>query len=137
MPLCGFNQKMMDGLSGLQSGLVEHGIIDRSKKKNQSFEETLSKELDDMVRFREEMHRIKDPELRELTEALTRYACAFYKLVQKKGIKDYKKTIQFLNKFFWEMDNKYYSELEGKPEDMKKLAIHLNEIGSQNATKWI
>ncbi len=128
MALCGFNQKMAQGLSGLQTGLVEHGIIDRSKKKNQTHDETLRRELDDMARFQKEVHRIKDPELRELTETLTKYACAFYKLVNNRGINNYKKTIQALNKFFWEMDNKYYTELEGKPEDMKQLAEHLNEI---------
>ena len=74
------------------------------------------------------MHRIKDPEIRELTEALTKYASAFYKLVNKRGINNYKKIIQDINKFFWEMDNKYYTELEGKPEDMKQLAEHLNKI---------
>jgi hypothetical protein len=128
MPWCGFNQKMEQGLSGLQTGLVEHGIIDRSKKKSQTHEETLQKELDDMSRFMKETNRIKDPELRELTETLTKYACAFYKLIEKRGIKNYKNTIQSLNKFFWEMDNKYYGELEGKQDDMKQLADHLNTI---------
>jgi hypothetical protein len=130
MPFCGFNEKMLQGMSGFQNGLVEHGIIDRSEKKKQSFEETVNKELSDMSRFMKEIYRIKNPELRELTEALTSYACAFYKLIRKRGIKNYKDTIQFLNKFFWEMDDKYYSELEGKPEDMKKLALHLNAISS-------
>ena len=128
MPFCGFNQKMLQGMSGFQSGLVEHGIMDRSEKKKQPFEETLKKELSDMARFQKEIHQIKNPEMRELTEALTNYACAFYKLVEKTGIKNYKSTIQFLNKFFWEMDNKYYSELEGQPEDMKKLALYLNTL---------
>ena len=35
---------------------------------------------------------------------------------------------QNLNKFFWEMDNKYYTELEGKSDDMKKLVEYLNKI---------
>jgi RNA processing factor Prp31 len=131
MPFCGFNQKMLQGMSGFQSGLVEHGIIDRSEKKKKSFEEIMNKELSDMSRFKKEIYLIKNPELRELTEALTNYARAFYKLIQKTGIKNYKETIQFLNKFFWEMDDKYYSELEGKPEDMKKLALYLNTIKSR------
>jgi len=128
MPLCGFNQKMIQGISGLQEGLVEHGIITRSKKKSQTHEQTLQKELEDMSRFMKEIHGIKDPEVKEITEALTRYACAFYKLINKRGINNYKETIQNLNKYFWEMDNKYYSELEGKPDDMKRLSEHLNEI---------
>lgn len=128
MPLCGFNQKMIQGISGFHGGLVEHGIINRSAKKNQPFEETLKKELDDMSRFMEQIHLIKDPEIRELTGALTKYASAFYKLINKSGIGTYKETIQFLNKFFWEMDNKYYSELEDQPDDMKKLALYLNDF---------
>ena len=128
MPFCGFNQKMIEGLSELGAGLVEHGIIERSKKKNKAHEEILKKELEDMSRFMKEIHRIKNPELRELTEMLTKYACAFYKIVDKKGINNYKETIQALNNFFWKMDNKFYTELEGKPDDMKQLAEYLNEI---------
>lgn len=128
MPLCGFNQKMVDGLQDFESGLVEHGIINRSKKKNQTFEHTIKKELEDMSRFMKEIPRIEDPHMRELTEALVKYACAFYKLVNKNGIENYKGTISFLNKFFFEMDNKYYSELEGQPEDMKQLALYLNTL---------
>ena len=173
------NEKMLKGLKGFHKGLVEHGIILRSKNKNQTFQETMKKELDDMARFRKEMHRIKNPEVRELIRALTEYACAFYKLVQKRGIENYKetidfldkfylelndnnskedvgvkeliealmryidffnklvekkgienyrKTIDFVNKFYFEMDRKYYSELEGEPESMKKLALYLNEF---------
>ena len=141
MPICGFNQKMVEGLAGFQSGLVEHGIILRSKKKNQSFEQTIQRELDDMARFILEIPGIEDPHVRELTEALTKYACAFYKLVQKRGINNYIKTIDFLTNFYFEMDNKFYSDLEGKPDDMKQLVIHLNKInksgGKENAPKRI
>ncbi|PIN89955.1 hypothetical protein COU60_02580 [Candidatus Pacearchaeota archaeon CG10_big_fil_rev_8_21_14_0_10_34_76] len=128
MPLCGFNQKMLDGLDNFQKGLVEHGIIHRSNIKKQDFEKTIHKELDDMKRFQDEIPNIKDSEIREITKALTDYACAFYKLVKKNGIEDYEKTIKFLNKFYFEMDEKYYSELEGDAEDMKKLVVHLNTL---------
>jgi len=174
------NERMLKGLKGFHKGLVEHGIILRSKTKNQTFQETMKKELDDMGRFQKEMHRIKDPEIRELTITLTKYACAFYKLIQKRGIENYKETIEFLDKlylevndkinfkgnveikeliealikyvnlfnklvekngienykktvdsmntYFFEMDRKYYAELEGKPNEMKQLAEYLNEI---------
>lgn len=128
---------MLEGLNSFHKGLVEHGIIYRSKKKSQPVEQTASNELLDMNRFLEETHNISDPEVRELTEALTKYAYAFYKLVQKRGISKYSEVVQFLNAFYFEMDNKYYSEFEGQPEDMKKLALHLNTLGEQNATKRI
>ena len=176
------SERMLKGLEGFHKGLVEHGIILRSKIKNQTFQETIKKELDDMDRFQKEIPRIKNPEIRELTRALTEYACAFYKLVQKRGIENYKetiklldklyleldnksnfreeteikeliealmkyialfnklvekegmenyrKTIDFVNKFYFEMDNKYYSELEGKPDDMKQLAEYLNKVAN-------
>jgi hypothetical protein len=130
MPFCGFNADMLEGIDGFHKGLVEHGIIDRSKKKKQSEEKTMTKELEDMDAFLKETYLIDEPELRELTESLARYACAYYKYVQKKGVRNYREIIQFLNHYYFSMDDKYYSELEGKPEAMKKLAIYLNEVGS-------
>ena len=100
------NERMLKGLKGFHKGLVEHGIILRSKTKNQTFQETMKKELDDMDRFQKEMYRIKDPEIRELTRTLTKYACVFYKLVQKKGIENYKETIEFLDKLYLKIDDK-------------------------------
>ncbi|MBL7148367.1 MAG: hypothetical protein ISS82_06075 [Nanoarchaeota archaeon] len=173
------NEKILKGLRLLGKGLVEHGILHRSKLKGVTHEQIFQNEYSDMERFRGEMFRIKDPDLRELTRALTNYACAFYKLIQREGVENYKRVlddldeiyedldekydglgreekelvealkkyhiyfyrflskngsensqrvIEFLNKFFWEMDNKYYSELEGKSDDMKQLAEYLNEI---------
>ena len=128
MPLCGFNQKMLEGLAAFHEGLVEHGLIERSKKKNQTTEQTINIELKDMDKFLKETHNLTEPEIRELTEALVGYASAYYKFVQKNGVNNYKKIIQFLNDFYFIMDDKYYSDLEGKPNDMKRLAEHLNEI---------
>ena len=137
MPMCGFNQDMLEGLNSFNKGLVEHGIIYRSEKKKQSQETTIDCELSDMKRFLSEVDGIKDVHLRELTRSLTAYASAFYSLLKKEGVENYPKIIRFLNMFFYEMDKKYYSELEGDLEDMKKLAIYLNSIGEKNATKRI
>jgi|SRR3989344_3308810 len=128
MPLCGFNQEMIGGLAGFHKGLVEHGILERSEKKKQTTEQTINIELKDMSECLKETHNINDDNMRELTEALVRYSCAFYKLVQKNGVANYNEIIQFLNKFYFNMDNKYYTELEGKPNAMKKLAVYLNEF---------
>ncbi len=127
MPLCGFNKKMIQGLSAFHEGLVEHGLIERSRLKGSSIEATLQKEHQDMARFLLETHRIQDPEVREVTEALTRYAKALYQLVDKKGVRDYKNTVSLLRDLYVKMDNKFYSELEGKPDDMRRLAEYLNE----------
>lgn len=131
MALCGFNEKMLEGLTAFHEGLVEHGIIERSKKKNQSLEKTIENELNDMKRFIKEIPKIENPEIREVTDSLTKYANAFYKLIQKTGINNYKDTIKFLNNFYFKMDEKFYNELEGKPDDMKQLALYLNKISTE------
>ena len=128
MPFCGFNKKMIEGLDDFHEGLVEHGIIDRSKKKNQTTDQTIKKELSDMDRFLKEIHRIEDPDVRELTKTLAEYARAFYKFIDKKGFSNNAKIMKFLTDFYFKMDNKFYSELEGKPEDMKQLAEYLNTL---------
>ena len=128
MPMCGFNKEMLEGIKLLHTGLIEHGIIERSKKKNQMTGETINKEIEDMGRFQKELSAIEDSEIRELIRTLTEYACAFYKLLQREGIENYEKLIEKINDLYFEMDNKFYSELEGKPDDMKQLAIYLNKI---------
>ena len=128
MCFCGFNQKMLEGIGNFNEGLVEHGILDRSEKKKQTAEQTINRELEDMSCFLKEVHNLTDPNIRELTETLARYACAYYKFIQKNGVSNYPKLIKFLNKFYFEMDRKYYSELEGEKDAMKKLVEHLNKI---------
>lgn len=128
MPLCGFNQKMLKGLFAFHEGLVEHGLIQRSKNKKCSINETLQNEISDMDRFMVEIDGISDPESKEIIKNLTLYAKSFYTLIGKNGIDNYEQLIASLNNLYFEMDNKYYSELEGNPEDMKKLVEHLNTI---------
>ena len=125
MPMCGFNNKMIDGLEGFHNGLIEHGIIDRSKKKNKTTDQIIINEIEDMDRFLKEMDNIKNPEIRELIENLTKYARSFYNLVKKIGIKDSSKIISSLNKIYFEMDRKYYNELEGKKDDKPFITTYL------------
>ncbi len=126
MPLCGFNQKMLEGLVAFHEGLVEHGLIDRAKKKGQSVEQTLETELSDMERFLGETYRINDSQKKAITEAITNYAKAFYEVVGEQGADNYKQIVQGLNEFYRKMDDKFYSELEGTPDDMKQLATYLD-----------
>jgi RNA processing factor Prp31 len=131
MPFCGFNKDMLKGIGLFHKGLVEHGIIERSKIKNQMTTETINKEIEDMERFQKEIHRIENPEIRDLIKKLTEYAYAFYKLIKKKGVENYKEIIEKLNNLYFEMDNKFYSELEGKPDDMKELAIYMDKLSKE------
>ena len=128
MPLCGFNENMLNGLEGFHKGLVEHGIIDRAKLKNKTANEIIENEIRDMDRFLKEAKNIKDPEIREIIENLTKYARSFYSLISKIGLDKYQEIISSLNKIYFDMDRKYYKELEGKNNDMKKLVEHLNKV---------
>lgn len=127
MPLCGFNEKMLEGLLAFNEGLVEHGILKRSQAKSRSFEQTLRMELSDMDRFLAETSAIKDPRLRKIVEGLTTYAQGFYEIVSEADIHQYKVVAKRLQAYFANMDATYYSELEGKTEDMKSLVAHLNK----------
>ena len=126
MPFCGFNQKMLEGLTPFYEGLVEHGLIDRAKKKGKSVEQILKNELNNMERILEETNRIKDHEKRETIETLTRHAISFYNFVEEQGIDNYKSFIRGLVELYRKMDDKFYSELEGKQNDMKQLAEYLS-----------
>ena len=133
MPLCGFSQKMLEGLASFQEGLVDHGLFERSKETGQTYEERLNEELSDMDRFSPEMQRISDPEMRDITVGLSTFARAFYKLARRKGLDNYKETARAVNDFFVEMDRVYYGErqgegLQGQPNDMRKLAEYMNKV---------
>lgn len=126
MPLCGFNQKMLDGLRAFNEGLVEHGLMERSERKQQTIDDTLSAELADMQRFLRETGALSDPGIKKVVEGLTTYAQGVYELMQGQEVSRYKGLVQNLNGLFAGMDSMYYSELEGKPEDMKQLVGYLN-----------
>lgn len=126
MPLCGFNQKMLDGLSAFNEGLVEHGLIERSKLKQRNAEDTLKTELSDMNKFLTETANLNDPKLRKIVEGLTIYAQGVYELIQETDVDKYKILARKLSNYFSKMDSKYYSELEGKPYRMKELVNYLN-----------
>jgi RNA processing factor Prp31 len=128
MPLCGFNQKMIEGLEDFHEELVEHGILGRSTRKNQSIDTTIKNELNDMKRFIGEMNSIKDPKVRSIVRNLAKYANSFYELVNDRGIDNYKNTIRNISTLYFEMDKKFYGDLEGKSHDMKQLAQYLNNI---------
>src|SRR3989344_9215091 len=118
MPLCGFNKSMLKGLRQFHLGLVEHGLIDHSIKRKATIKETIEKEFQDMERFQKELHGIKDLLVRTLIKNLINYTNSFYRLINDHSVKDYQKTITTLERFYFEIDRKYYEELEGKPDDM-------------------
>ena len=60
MPVCGFNNKMLEGLTMFEEGLVEHGLVHRGKLNGESLEQGIKRELSDMSRLQPELYRIDD-----------------------------------------------------------------------------
>ena len=128
MPLCGFNEKMLEGNKMFEEGLVEHGLEYRSKKNKETMDQAIKREISDMTRFLLELDRIEDRSKRMLTEGIIKYAMGFYLIIREKGTGEYKKVIEKINEYFFEMDRKYYGELEGEIKDMEILTNLLNKI---------
>ena len=125
---CGFNEKMLQGLYEFNEGLVEHGLIFKSKENKESIEQAIRKEISDMTRLLTETHRIDDSSKRLMTEGLVQYVMYFFMLMRKKDIKEYKDVAKNIGEYFKKMDDKYYADFDGKPEDMRAIVEFLNEI---------
>jgi flagellar motor component MotA len=80
-----------------------------------------------MTRLLCELHRIEDASKRTITEGVVKYAMGFYLIMRKHKVEDYKEVIEQISKYFQLMDEKYYSELEGRPDDMQELTDFLND----------
>lgn len=127
MPLCGFNDKMLKGIQAFNEGLVEHGLQFRSEKNGETIDQAIKREISDMTRLLLELNKIDDASKRTLTEGLVKYAMGFYLIMRSQNIENYKEVIDKIGDYFHFMDDKYYGELEGRPNDMKELAQLLDK----------
>ena len=131
MPLCGFNEKMLEVLRMFSEGLVEHGLIERSKAKSQDVQKTLDKELLDIEGFLQEIPNISDQQLRNVVKGLSLYARGVYGLMNGQDVSQYPAIVRGLNTLFFEMDGEYYSHLEGRPHAMSELVSWINQEGTK------
>jgi len=127
MPICGFNKKMLEGLTALTEGLVEHGLKFRSEKNGETIDQGIKREISDMTRLLAEIPNIDDSAKRIMTEGIVKYAMGFYMEMRKKGIDNYEADVAKIMEYFKGMDSKYYEELEGRVDDMGELVKFLNE----------
>ena len=128
MPFCGFNDKMLKGLTAFSEGLFEHGLDYRSELNGETIDQAIKRELSDMFRLLNEVENISDSSKKLMIEGIIKYAMAFYLHIRHNGRDKAYDTTQDVCNFFKEMDDKFYSELEGKPNDMELLISHLNKI---------
>ena len=134
MPFCGFNEKMLKGLAAFNEGLVEHGLLYRSEINGESVEQGIKREISDMTRLLSELHRIDDTSKRAITEGIARYAMGFYMIMRKHEVANYKEVIETIGEYFRLMDEKYYAELEGRPDDMRELTEFLDNQPIESGT---
>lgn len=127
MALCGFNEKMLKGLTAFNEGLVEHGLKHRSEKNGETIDQAIKREISDMARLLLETHKIEDSAKRTITEGLVKYAMGFYLIMRFKDVDNYQEVVKKIGEYFHFMDDKYYGELEGRADDMKVLAELLDK----------
>jgi len=127
MALCGFNEKMLKGLSAFNEWLVEYGLMEGSKRNGESLDQAIRREISDMTRLLSEIHRIDHAGKRILTEWLVKYALWFYLLARERDVETYQELVAHVGHYFSFMDVTYYGELEWKARDMADLARFLNE----------
>jgi hypothetical protein len=142
MPLCGFDEQMLDGLGMFYNGLLD-AVVRKSKKKDISIEEAIVLELKDIDGFLKELVILNNEIDKQKLIGITNYAKSFYlgslNLAKTKGIdilEAMKKEIEKTRDFLFEIDKYFYSYLENKEDSMKKLVHWINE-GGRNAPKRI
>ncbi|MEK7150520.1 MAG: hypothetical protein AAB736_02840 [Patescibacteria group bacterium] len=119
---------MLKGLNEFNEGLVEHGLMFKSQENKESIEQAIRREISDMTRLLTETHRIDDSAKRLMTEGLVQYVMYFFMLMRKKNVKEYKDVVKSIGEYFKKMDDRYYADFDGKPEDMRLIVEFLNEI---------
>ncbi|MDB4984133.1 MAG: hypothetical protein JWM20_312 [Patescibacteria group bacterium] len=124
MPLCGFNQKMLDGLGLFAEGLWEQAIK-RSEEDKVSIEESLKQEIKEMNIFKEILAE-KDPKKVQGLHGIAFLAQALYghALDTDSHKESYDQGFARERKLFQDVDAKYYDELRpsfGPEEALRKL----------------
>ena len=79
MPLCGFDKKMIDGITKFSEGLRDHGLVERSSKSGISLDEQLERELAEMEAFLAHVDSIADKNMRDVVIGLTRQARGYFR----------------------------------------------------------
>ncbi len=126
MALCWFNEKMLEWITMFNEGLAEHWLIYRTSKSGETIDQGIKREISDMARLLLELPTIDNSAKRVLTEWLVKYAMGFYLIMREHSIEKYKVVTTNIGEYFHFMDEKYYGELEWRPDDMKELANLLN-----------
>jgi len=133
MPLCGFDQQMLEGLKMFHGGLAR-AVIKRTNEEKVSVEEAIKYELGEIDAFINELPNLSDEVNRERLIGIARYARAFYQGALTNG---FEKEDSGTRDFLYSVDRAYYEGFRGRKDAMTDLITFLNDGGRQNATKRI
>ncbi|HEC30478.1 MAG TPA: hypothetical protein ENI66_00495 [Candidatus Yonathbacteria bacterium] len=121
MPLCGFNEKMLDGLRQFGEGLFDQAEY-RAKADSVDMLTSFDNEVFEINTFLQILSK-KDPEKFQCLVGIAHITQALYKsgqgLESPKGA--FLKNLDEMLKFFVEIDKKYYDDLRLKDAPQKAL----------------
>lgn len=133
MPMCGFDEQMLDGIGMFYRGLAE-AALRKSKEKNIIVEEAIILEIKDMNDFLKELVILDNEINKQKLIGITNYAKAFYlgslKLAKDKGISIEEAMnieIDQTRNFLFEIDEYFYKYLKNKDNPMKELVSWIRE----------
>ncbi|MBI2045386.1 hypothetical protein HYT23_04980 [Candidatus Pacearchaeota archaeon] len=121
MPVCGFDQQMLEGLRMFHNGLAR--AITRRTNEGTSFERAIHYELEEIDAFVNELPNLSDEINRERLIGIARYARAFY---QGALINGFEKEDSVSRDFLYSVDRAFYDRFKGRKESMPDLIKFLN-----------
>lgn len=125
--MCGFNEKMLKGLKEFFDGAMEHGILERAKNKGISVDEQFKNEFGEISQWLFYSKNIKDGSIQKIIEGLGLIIAGVFEKDQKEGVENYKERHDIETKFFRDIDNIFYGNLNGDKEKMSQLFDWVNK----------
>lgn len=127
MALCGFNEKMLEGIKTFLDGAIEYGIIDKAKNKGISVDEQVKNELYEISQWNYYSRKVDNGPTQKQIEGLGLLVGGTFEKDQKRGISNYKTSHILDLKLLKEIDDYYYNELNGDVKNMPRLFGWVNK----------
>ena len=128
MALCGFNEKMLEGIKTFLDGAIEYGIIDRAKSKGISVDEQVKNELNEISQWNYYSRNISDGPTQKQIEGLGLLVGGTFEKDQLRGFSNYKTNHVSDAKLLKNIDDYFYNDLNGDVKNMPKLFEYVNKI---------
>ncbi|MDA3836045.1 MAG: hypothetical protein PF542_00320 [Nanoarchaeota archaeon] len=127
MAICGFNEKMLEGLRNLFDGAIEHGIIDRAKKKGIYIEEQFQNEFQEISQWLFYCKNISDGPTQKIIEGIGLLIVGVFEKDLLKGASKYKENHITGTNLLRDLDDYFYGNLKGDKENMPQLFNWVNK----------